>query len=210
MNRHLQQYSALPTDALGPPMRAEPAKPADGAWKPLRPGYVSRVLSGGAVEVKRTDLPAQPPKQKPASFEDREQAAFEAWLISAKPSGDCESVHGQWLRSLERLEFLEQEEPAAESIITPLAPSAAAPIEWQSGAPPEKGWWPTFRASVGDDKIGLRGRFWNGLTWGMFAWADDPPYSKLRDASCKTGGTIEDTQWRGPRLVGADWPEPQA
>jgi hypothetical protein len=39
MNRHLQQYSALPTDALGPPMRAEPEKPADGPWKHLRPGY---------------------------------------------------------------------------------------------------------------------------------------------------------------------------
>jgi hypothetical protein len=63
MNRHMTDYAALPTDALGPPMRTEPEKPADGEWKPLRPGYVSRVLAGGAVEVKRTDLPVQPPKQ---------------------------------------------------------------------------------------------------------------------------------------------------
>jgi hypothetical protein len=63
MNRHMTDYAALPTDALGPPMRTEPEKPADGEWKPLRPGYVSRVLAGGAVEVERTDLPVQPPKQ---------------------------------------------------------------------------------------------------------------------------------------------------
>jgi hypothetical protein len=110
MNRHLTDYAALPTDALGPPMRAEPEKPADGPWKPLRPGYVSRVLAGGAVEVKRTDLPVQPPKQ-------------------------------EW------------QEPA-ESIITPLAPSSAAPIEWQSEVLPTaeqaKAAWMDLRLSFAD------------------------------------------------------------
>jgi len=110
MNRHLQHYSALPTDALGPPMRAEPAKPADGPWKPLRPGYESRTLAGGAIEVRCTSLPVQPAKQKPAGFEDREQAAFEGWLAATKPAGDCEAVQAQWERSDERSEFLESED----------------------------------------------------------------------------------------------------
>jgi len=63
MNRHLQPYSALPTDALGPPMRAEPEKPADSPWKPLRPGYESRTLAGGAQEVRCTVLPVEPAKK---------------------------------------------------------------------------------------------------------------------------------------------------
>lgn len=63
MNRHLINYAALPSEVLGTPIRAEPEKPRDGAWKPLRPGYESRTLAGGAIEVRCTSLPVQPVKK---------------------------------------------------------------------------------------------------------------------------------------------------
>jgi hypothetical protein len=170
MNRHMTDYAALPTDALGPPMRTEPEKPADGEWKPLRPGYVSRVLAGGAVEVKRTDLPVQPPKQ-------------------------------EW------------QEPA-EPIITPLAPSSAAPVEWQSGPPPSVGW---FNAQDDYDRaheIDGFARYWNGSAWGssvtQIMGADVKITAACAEASLRHLGIDADIRWRGPRLVGDAWPEPQA
>jgi hypothetical protein len=160
MNRHLINYSALPTDALGPPMRAEPTKPADGAWKPLRPGYEVRTLAGGAQEVRCTALPTQPPKQ--------------------------------------------QKQAGVESVMHGLAEASAAPVEWQSGAPPEKGWRlvrPTALGNRGD-----RFAYWFGDGWSLFGPKDAVSRSDIE------GGPVhgaDSLQWRGPRLTGADWPEPE-
>ena len=45
---------------------------------------------------------------------ERELAAFEDWLETHCPSGDCDSVHSQWLASCECAEFesAEAERPA--------------------------------------------------------------------------------------------------
>jgi hypothetical protein len=168
MNRHMTDYAALPTDALGPPMRTEPEKPADGPWKPLRPGYVSRVLAGGAVEVKRTDLPVQPPKQ-----------------------------------------------PGTESVMHGLAePSSAAPIEWQSGAPPSAGWRevvPAHWLPPGCHYGGKYHSYFDGTHW--LGDIDSSATAIRRLAKLRPGNAIlraaDRYCWRGPRLVGADWPEPE-
>jgi hypothetical protein len=68
VNRHMIDYSAMPTEVLGTPIRPDPPKPRDGAWKPLRPGYESRTLAGGAVEVRCTSLPVEPTKKAAESI----------------------------------------------------------------------------------------------------------------------------------------------
>lgn len=117
MNRHLIDYAALPDVVLGTPIRASKPQPRDGEWKPLRPGYEARTLASGRQEIRPTDTslaelaskPLAPPKQKPTTFSDREQAAFEEWLDRTRPDGDCESVQYQWAQSVERAAFLDQE-----------------------------------------------------------------------------------------------------
>lgn len=174
MNRHFQSYSTLPADALGPPMRAEPAKPQDGPWKPLSPGYESRTLVGGAVEVRSTGVSAQDLKQ-----------------------------------------YVEPAKKAAESIITPLAPSAGvvadAPIEWRDGAPPEKGWREVDAfGRNGDAYAYFNGDFWSWATGGENDFNRQLYVTSMGLTNGLMRYSIEHISWRGPRLVGADWPEPQA
>lgn len=42
-------------------------------------------------------------------MDDAEQKAFEEWFYRVCPSGDCESVHDQWLQSYDYLDFLEEQ-----------------------------------------------------------------------------------------------------
>lgn len=170
MNRHFQAYNALPTEVLGTPIRQEPAKPRDGEWKPLRPGYESRTLAGGAVEVRTTGVSAQDLKR---------------YVEPAQQSGGVmpEDVHGD------------------ESGIAPLV----APTEWQSGAPPSVGWRETTDSGL---CANFEARYWNGNHWSPHVWLSTPCAGRLHEAM--RGRTIVSTvRWRGPRLTGADWPEPQ-
>jgi hypothetical protein len=73
MNRHFI-YNALPTDALGAPTRTPPAKPADGDWRPLRPGYEARTLADGSTEVRGTPGSLTEMATKPAPVKPREPA----------------------------------------------------------------------------------------------------------------------------------------
>ena len=177
MNRHFIDYSALPTEVLGTPIRPEPAKPRDGEWKPLRPGYESRTLAGGAVEVRCTSLPTQP--VKPA---DPPSASAVSALAAPAPAGDV-----------------------------PEGGQPTAPTEWQSGAPPSAGWYETFKPGMDEPSVSggrIRYRYFDGANWGCFVRPDDDFAERLRCMDPKTTGG-EAVEWRGPRLTGDAWPEPQ-
>ena len=105
-----------------------------------------------------------------------------------------------------------------ESIITPLAPSAGvvadAPTEWQSVPPSERGW---FNALDNYDRahlIDYCARYWNGSAWGSGVAQGTDAETKIEFAGRKAFprglGIDADIRWRGPRLVGDAWPEPQA
>jgi hypothetical protein len=61
-----------------------------------------------------TQEPATADRRMPSARKDREQYAFELWLDSACPSGDCEQVQSAWERSDEFAEFLVAEAEAEE------------------------------------------------------------------------------------------------
>lgn len=50
----------------------------------------------------------QPSKKLSPSAED-EQRAFENWAERNSPSGDCDSVHYQWLESSDYLDLVEDQ-----------------------------------------------------------------------------------------------------
>ncbi len=73
---------------------------------------------------------AEPPAQPALSQKDKEQSAFEDWLVSECPSGDVESVQHQWLASSEYLDL--QDDPPAQP--------AAQPVQRLSDARIAKVW----------------------------------------------------------------------
>lgn len=81
-----------------------------------------------------------------------------------------------------------------------------APIEWQSGPPPSVGWWDTKDA---EERIWpIEARYWDGYAWSKAPSVSTSTQRKLYCASQRTGSQI--LGWRGPRLTGADWPDPAA
>ena len=40
---------------------------------------------------------------------DEQQSGFERWLRRTSPSGDCDSVHSQWLESSDYLDLFEDQ-----------------------------------------------------------------------------------------------------
>jgi len=55
---------------------------------------------------KRHEKPFIAPRQP---TEDEQQSAFEDWFRRASPSGDCDSVHSQWLESSDYLDLFEDQ-----------------------------------------------------------------------------------------------------
>lgn len=55
---------------------------------------------------KRNGKPFVAPRQP---SDDEQQRAFEVWLRRTSPSGDCDSVHSQWLESSDYLDLFEDQ-----------------------------------------------------------------------------------------------------
>lgn len=179
MNRHFQNYSALPCEPLGAPIRREDARPSPEApWKPVpgHPDYRERINAQGVREVTHKD-------HVPAPIVGLTQAESAA-------RGD--------------------------SIVTTLAdvPEGAthrgpgpsrqpdAPTEWQSGPPPERGWYDSYCFDCKDPVPPLcMSSFWNGSRWTHNTAVPNAHHVVDDNGWCCV--------WRGPRLTGADWPEPQ-
>lgn len=92
-----------------------------------------------------------------------------------------------------------------------------SPNEWQSGPPPCVGWYETYRASI-DAAIDAvsrapekRWRYWDGAAWGCYVREHDRLAERTRCLNTRTASeSTGPVAWRGPRLTGADWPEPEA
>jgi hypothetical protein len=229
MNRHFIDYAALPCEPLGTPIRPEPEKPRDGEWKPLRPGYESRTLAGGATEVRCTSLPTQPAK-KPA--DPPSASAVSAPAAALAPAVDVPEgathrkvssglfyrvvgdevqvantdhpCRGLWVASIAWAPG-DLDGPGFERI-QPTTPTSepTAPTEWQSGAPPEKGWREVLPCGIYEERFA----YFFGDCWSFFGTKDDR-YRAEDIADGAPTHPIDTLQWRGPRLVGEAWPEPQ-
>lgn len=79
--------------------------------------------------------------------------------------------------------------------LMPKAEAQAAPQEWQTVAPPERGWW-----EVGKH-VALAG-FWDGSVWTHID-------AITNNAPGVLPFRLDHQQWRGPRLSGPRWPEPE-
>lgn len=97
-------------------------------------------------------------------------------------------------------------EPAALAAPEPKqAPAAAdvpaAPTEWQSGPPPSVGWWTTTEVTA---------RYFDGLLWSLDTYIDRATATQRRNLMQHTALADQwSIRWRGPRLTGEAWPEPQ-
>jgi hypothetical protein len=156
MNRHYQDYAALPSEVLGTPIRHEPAKPSpETPWKAVQghPDYLERTTAQGVKEVTHKDHVPAPAK---------------ASALVEQPAADV----------------------------------PAAPTEWQSGAPPARGWWPS--TCYAEDSDVNMASFWNGVRWTHYTQI---PFGSV-DVHCRDDGWTR--FWQGDPLVGSKWPEPQA
>ena len=145
----------------------------------------------------------------PEGATHRHISARHCFYRAAGDALECWSaIDGKWVTSSLNLKSALLESPAFESLPRP----ADAPTEWQSGAPPSVGWWMTRRESGRVDMP----RYFGGHGWGMCVSREDDPVERLACAAHGVGInplnplTGDKFLWRGPRLVGADWPEPQA
>lgn len=66
-------------------------------------------LMHNGYEIRQIAAPAEDVRATRPISKEKEQAAFEKWLIRNCPSGDCESVHAQWLESSDYEDLLELE-----------------------------------------------------------------------------------------------------
>lgn len=91
------------------------------------------------------------------------------------------------------------ESEARGDAVTTLAQSA--PTEWQSGPPPSVGWWPTTEKTA---------RHFDGLRWSTDVYIACASVGRcqylMRVPAVADQWSI---RWRGPRLTGEAWPEPQ-
>lgn len=96
---------------------------------------------------------------------------------------------------------LTQAESEARGDVTTLAPSAQT--EWQSGPPPSVGWYDSY-CRVTDFEVTplFMASYWDGACWTHNTSAKNSCQGVVTDRGwCKV--------WRGPRLTGEAWPEPQ-
>ena len=92
-----------------------------------------------------------------------------------------------------------ESEARRDAVITPLAPTA--PTEWQSGPPPSVGWWPTTEETA---------RHFDGLRWSIDVYINVSTVAQRRGLMRHTAlADQRSIRWRGPRLTGEAWPEPQ-
>jgi hypothetical protein len=158
MNRHLIDYSALPSEPLGAPIRKEPAKPSpETPWKPCsgNPDYLDRINSNGIREVAHKENVTLP-----------------------KASALAET-----------------------------APAVAGPTEWQQGCPPEPGW---YNAEVGQVIFSTLARHFDGSKWSCCVGLGPGGIKEKTAALSAHLYGINVMSWRGPRLTGHNWPEPQS
>jgi hypothetical protein len=257
MNRHFQNYAALPSEALGSPIRKEAEKPSpETPWKPVQghPGYLGRINAQGVREVTHKDnvpAPVQP------------AAASELWDVFAHANAVVQSLGGRPVYSSngaidrvlaapaapapavdvpegathrnsqnglfyraanDALEFWDlprccwclsscHSSALTFEIFQPLLQSTA-PTEWQSGPPPEVGWYYTQDDYDRGHQLERLVRFWGGSSWSV-STAYNHDAGVKSEIACIPADEREfmginiDIRWRGPRLTGADWPEPQ-
>lgn len=102
--------------------------------------------------------------------------------------------NGRWKLSCCDVETLDEAE------LFERLPQPAAPTEWQPGPPSERGWYASSCSSTVDDTVLVS--FWNGDRFTHFTAVSCGPIG-----SCDDDGWTK--CWRGPRLTGEAWPEPQ-
>ena len=235
MNRHFIDYNAIPAPyvAMSDPAKtpsqiadelkkareaaqAEDAKayanmkapaapaPRDPAYRPEGFDFQYHGPKGlsGEVIPKRPEpaaLLVPEPKQAPAAAEVPEGATHRSQLMRSyfKREGD----RGYWWCGWQWIESVCSFKQNDDTHRLEELPAKAAPTEWQSGPPPERGWYASSCSSTVDDTA--LASFWDG---DLFTH-----YASLRNGSI---GSVNDKGWtkvwRGPRLTGADWPEPSA
>ena len=187
----LQAEDAKTYAGMTPPA---PAKSREEPYRPEGFGYAHVDHKGHQGEV----IPArpaplgtlwQPEGAKPASFKDREQAAFEAWLISDEPSGDAEAVQHQWAKSWARAEFLESEQPAAPPAPAVDVPEGATHRGLISGR--------FYRADGGAVQL-FRNGCWETTALPLAADLDGYPFEPLTQPAAPT-------EWQSSEPPSAGW-----
>lgn len=195
-----------PVLPLGAPLKCDPvsAVPVDGPWRPHSiPGYEIRRLAGCADEVRAIPgtLPSASVTQ--AKPEPQREPAYlpEGW--------DSFTYHDHKGHdtTVTRLVARDDVADAIADALGDIPPMAAQPADdWQSGAPPVAGWYRTADddASIANSDAFPHASYWDGARWAMFT-------------CCGPRGIIDlqphhqmPVFWRGPRLIGPDWPEPEA
>jgi len=246
MNRHFIDYSALPTEPLGTPIRREEPKPSpETPWKPCsgHPDYRERITREGIREVTHKDHVPAPVLPVAMTEAAPEKAA--AVIAAPAPAADVpegathlqlrtfdgsplQSHHaGRYFYRKGRGRFADffvagesqkwysscWDNSALDSKHFQPLTQPTASTEWQSGPPPSVGWFSAQDSY--DRRLALVSfvRFWNGSAWSISTAesleADVKAGVARTPASQNSGGGIDfDIRWRGPRLVGADWPEP--
>ncbi len=115
-------------------------------------------------------------------------------FISPPCNACCEPLTA---READDLGWLEDDSDAA--------PIAAVDGAWNHGAPPSVGWFNAQDDYDRDHDAVHFVRYWDGANWRHWCGPDRSVESKRvwLERLCGKPGI----QWRGPRLVGAEWPE---
>lgn len=91
-----------------------------------------------------------------------------------------------------------------ETVVATLAPSSAVPAGWTNSRnvePASPGWY---------EVEGIEGEKWAAYYFGIgLGWSNDIEASASMESKADAlEDRFEQMDWRGPRLIGADWPEP--
>lgn len=187
-------------DLPAPPMALRYSEPAyqpegfDFAYVDRKGHQVDVIPQREAAKVTLADVDdAQEAACKRVGWDAVAQFAIDFLALAGIDVGAClpESHYAAFIEGLNDLE--------------PKAAAPAAPTEWQDGAPPCAGWYVSRRTDWMNQPLA---RYWAGTGWGIYVNETDPIGERRR---CMEQSGPRDTpiQWRGPRLTGPDWPEPE-
>lgn len=185
---------------------ATPAE--DPPWQPhpSMPGYKIRHFRNGRMEIEAPeDTPATVVTRKEPPYCPPDWGGFQYHGADGKADevvrpapATCTALASQAASAVETTEH---------------GAGAVHPDDWQSGAPAVAGWY-----SVQDDydrahRVDGLARYFDGKLWSEFVRIDASKYEKLArasESSCISSTIGRNIRYRGPRLAGKEWPEPEA
>ena len=181
MNRHFIDYNAIPAPYVA---MSDPAQ---------TPSQIAAELEEQRKKLQAEDAKAYAGMQAPAKPTRPRDEPYQ-------PEGfgyahvDHTGHQGEVIPKRPETAALAPTQPAAQEWQQP-----AAPTEWQSGPPPERGWYVSTCYS-GDLEDNTKSFF------------DGERFTHMT-ATVASSHSIPDDDWtrfwRGPRLTGDEWPEPQ-